>query len=303
MTTNSTNQQIAKRDPRIDRLNAMVIKSMPEMEKAIPASMKKHLTPDRITKIIISATLRQPKLLECEPASILKAAMTATSLGLECDGVLGGAYLVPYGREAQFIIGYRGLIELARRSGNIVSIEAHIVRRGDTFRCKLGTEGSIEHEPDWEARELGEMFCVYAVAKFKDGGHQFEVMTKAQVDAIRKSSKAGNFGPWKDHYEEMARKTAVRRLAKYLPLSVDVRQQIAQEDIQNEPVRVSTVGEVNAILGESIDAESVQADQDLSGNDRGDESGGLSAVLDPGTDDGPVVHDGFPRRRGVESGD
>ena len=210
----TTNQQIVRRDPRVDRLNNLVAKSLPELEKTIPATMKKHLTPDRITKIIISATLRQPKLLDCEPASILKAAMTATSLGLECDGVLGGAYLVPYGKEAQFIIGYRGLIELARRSGNIVSIEAHVVRRGDLFRCRLGTEGFIEHEPNWETDELGEMFCVYAVAKFKDGGHQFEVMTRAQVDAIRRSSKAGNFGPWKDHYDEMARKSVVRRLAK-----------------------------------------------------------------------------------------
>jgi len=299
-----TNQQIVKRDPRVDRLNVLVAKSMPELEKTIPASMRKHLTPDRITKIIISATLRQPKLLECEPASILKAAMTATSLGLECDGVLGGAYLVPYGREAQFIIGYRGLIELARRSGNLTSIEAHVVRRGDSFRCKLGTEGSIEHEPNWEADELGEMFCVYAVAKFRDGGgHQFEVMTRAQVDAIRKSSKAGNFGPWKDHYEEMARKSVVRRLCKYLPLSVDVRQALVAEDDSAEPPRTSTVTEVNAILGESIDAQASQGHTDLSGVDRRIESTGLSAVLDPGTDDGPVVHDGQSHRRGVETGD
>ena len=299
----ASNQQIVRRDPRVDRLNVLVSKSMPELEKAIPTSMKKHLTPDRITKIIISATLRQPKLLDCEPASILRAAMTATSLGLECDGVLGGAYLVPYGKEAQFIIGYRGLIELARRSGNIVSIEAHIVRRGDAFRCRLGTEGSIEHEPDWEAAELGKMFCVYAVAKFKDGGHQFEVMTRAQIDAIRRSSKAGNFGPWKTHYDEMARKTAVRRLAKYLPLSVDVRQQIAQEDVQSDHARVSTVGEVNAILGESIDAESVQAGPDLPGDDGRGAEGSLSAVLDPGDDDGAVVHDGFSNRRSLETGD
>lgn len=280
--------EIAKRDPRIDALATVMNKNHHNLAQIVPAAMKKHMTPERIVKMVLAAASRSPKLLECSPMSVLKSCMTATQLGLECDGVLGGAYLVPYynGKarcmEAQFIIGYRGLIELARRSGNISSIEAHVVRRGDKFRCSLGTEGKIEHEPDWEARELGEMFAVYAVAKFRDGGMQFEVMTKAQVDDIRKSSKAGDFGPWKDHYDEMARKTVVRRLCKYLPLSVEMRQAFVEEDSDPEEPRISDVGAVAMALGETIDGES-QVTEDLPGTNDGGVSSDLSAVFDAGS--------------------
>lgn len=281
---------VVKRDPRVDRLQAMFAKGAPELAKVIPETMRKHLTPDRIAKIVISAALRSPDLLNCCPASILKSAMTATSLGLECDGLLGGAYLVPFNnrstgkKEAQFIVGYRGLIDLARRSGNIKSIEAHVVREGDHFLCRLGTESRLEHTPNWAADTLGKMVAVYAVAHFRDGGYQFEVMTKAQVDAIRRSSKAGNFGPWKDHYEEMSRKTAVRRLAKYLPLTIDARIAMATEDTTDETERTTATGEAAIALGETIEV--------VSDGHGGDTDRDLSAVFDVGAGDGPVVHDG-----------
>jgi recombination protein RecT len=204
---------------------------------AIASRLPRHLTADRMLKVALTSINKTPKLLECTRESLTAAIMQAAELGLEPGGALGEGYLVPYnckvkdanGKErwemqCQFIPGYRGLISLARRSGQIVSLEAHVVHAKDAFACQLGLNPSLEHAPAWEEADPGALRFVYAVAKLKDGGTQFEVMSKAQVDGIRARSKAGNFGPWVTDYEEMARKTVVRRLFKYLPVSVEMAQ-------------------------------------------------------------------------------
>jgi recombination protein RecT len=205
------------------------LKSLLEGQRgAIQAVLPRHLSAERILKVALVAASRNPLLLECDAMSILRSVMSSSQLGLEPDGPLGSAYLVPFknknGRmEAQLIVGYRGLIDLARRSGQIVSIEAHVVREKDKFECSFGLEPVLKHVPDW-SDDPGKQIAVYAVAKLKDGGVQAEVMTKHEVDAIRKRSRAGNFGPWVTDYEEMSRKTVVKRLAKYLPISVELSQ-------------------------------------------------------------------------------
>jgi recombination protein RecT len=205
------------------------LKSLLESQRqSIQQILPKHLSADRILKVALVAASRNPLLLECDAMSILRSVMSSSQLGLEPDGPLGSAYLVPFknknGRmEAQLIVGYRGLIDLARRSGQIVSIEAHVVREKDKFECSFGLEPVLKHVPDW-SDDPGKQIAVYAVAKLKDGGVQAEVMTKHEVDAIRKRSRAGNFGPWVTDYEEMSRKTVVKRLAKYLPISVELSQ-------------------------------------------------------------------------------
>jgi len=150
--------------------------------------------------------------------------MLAAELGLEPGGGLGEGYLVPYGATCQFIPGYRGFISLARRSGQIVSVESHIVYEGDLFEFELGTEQRIRHVPnlDRDPEKPAVMRAVYAVARIVGGGVQSELMTKAEVDAIRRRSKASGSGPWVTDYTEMARKTAIRRLFKYLPVSVEL---------------------------------------------------------------------------------
>lgn len=193
-----------------------------QSEKAIASRLPKHLTPDRITKVALTAINKTPKLMECSRESLLMSIMQAAELGLEPGGALGEGYLVPYGKQCQFIPGYRGLISLARRSGQIVSIEAHVVHEKDSFTCCLGLDPQLKHEPAWDEADPGKLRFVYAVAKLKDGGVQFEVMSRAQIEGIRSKSKAGSSGPWVDHYEEMARKTVVRRLFKYLPVSVEL---------------------------------------------------------------------------------
>lgn len=191
---------------------------------AIKAVATKHLTAEKIVKLALVACSRSPLLLECHPMSMLQAVMNAAELGLT-PGPLGQCYFIPFRNnknqtiECQFIIGYRGLIELARRSGNIVSIQAEVVRAGDEFEFEYGIEPKFRHVPKASELKAENITHAWAIAQFVGGGHQVVVMRRPEIDRIKNMSKAGNFGPWKDHYAEMAKKTAVRRLCKMLPLT------------------------------------------------------------------------------------
>ncbi len=188
----------------------------------------KHLSADRLMRVALMTISRTPRLAECTPHSLLNAFMTATQLGLEVGGVLGEAYLVPYKAEATFILGYRGMINLARRSGQIISIEAQVVREGDVFDFEYGLEMRFKHQP--KAEIDAPITHAWALARFRDGGHQLDVMTIRDVEAIRKRSRAGTSGPWVTDFAEMAKKTVVRRLCKYLPLSPEIYDAIDASD-------------------------------------------------------------------------
>lgn len=197
----------------------------PQIQQVAP----KHLTADRILRIAMTSIQRTPKLAECTPESLLGSVLTCTQLGLEPDAASGKAYLIPYGKVCTLIIGYKGLMELARRSGKLGPIEARVVYENDMFEYEYGTASRCVHKPCMNG-EAGRMVAVYAVAKFKDGEPQFEVMTREQVEGIRKRSKASKDGPWVTDYDEMARKTAVRRLCKYLPSSPELSTALALDD-------------------------------------------------------------------------
>lgn len=208
------------------------------LQKAAPslaAVAPKHLTADRLVKIALSATSRAPELLACSPASILRAVMQGAEMGLEVGGLLGDAYLVPFKNkhtkqvEAICIPGYRGLIRLARNSGQITSIEAHVVYEHDVFELEYGLDARLVHRPTLKA-ERGDVVCAYAIARFKDNGYQIEVMTIADLNAIRKRSQSGEDGPWATDTAEMQRKTVVKRLCKYLTLSPEMQKAIAADD-------------------------------------------------------------------------
>jgi recombination protein RecT len=162
-----------------------------------------------------------PKLLTCNPESFCGAIMACSQLGLEPGNSMGQIYLIPFGKEVQVILGYKGMIELARRSGQIVSLSAHEVFKNDIFEFEYGLEEKLKHVPDLLGEDRGDLVAVYAVAKFVGGGHQIEVMSKSDVDKIRKRSKSGNVGPWATDYNEMAKKTVLRKLFKYLPISIE----------------------------------------------------------------------------------
>ena len=201
----------------------------------IAAVMPKHMTSDRLYQLSVSAINTTPKLAQATPASLLSCIMKCSALGLEPSAVdgLGRAYILPYENrktgtvEAQLIVGYKGLIDLCRRSGQLKSIHAQAVYEGDGFSYWEDETGQhfrfepargVSHDP-------AHLTDVYVCAQLKDGGFVFETMTKQEVDAIRKRSRASKYGPWQTDYEAMALKTVIRRAAKYLPMSTE-----SQED-------------------------------------------------------------------------
>ena len=222
--------ELVKQDPRLNAIK----RQLDEGKRLIAQVAPKHLTADRMVRLAMLAVSKQPKLAECSPLSILKSMMVASELGLEPGGALGHGYLVPYRvnqakrgeparwvNECQFIAGYRGLAKLARNSGEIEIVEAHPVYPGDKFVVRRGTVTDLIHEPDYQSggdRTSGAT-CYYAMARYKSGAVQFEVMTRAQIETIMRSTQSkGDYGPWLDHFDEQARKTCIRRLAKSLPL-------------------------------------------------------------------------------------
>lgn len=216
-----------------------------EVQNQVKLALPRHMTPERLLRICTTELRRTPKLQECDPRSFLGAVIQCAQVGLEPGSALGHVYILPFDKrakqggqwvtvatEAQVIIGYRGMIELARRSGQIISIESRAVYEGDRFLCALGLESRLEHVPDWDnpERASGALRYVYAVAHLRDGGRQFEVMSRAEVEAVRARSKAGESGPWKTDYEAMALKTVIRRLFKYLPVSIEVQRMVVADE-------------------------------------------------------------------------
>ncbi len=208
---------------------------MGQMKDKIRDVLPKHLTPERVVKQVMVAASRNPRLFDCTQMSIAKSMMDASELGLDCSGSLGQGYLVPFfngklqSYESQFIPGYRGLIDLARRSGKIASIEAHNVHQKDSFEIEYGLNPKLSHRPYVDG-DPGKIKLSYAIAKMTDGSMQVEVMTGNQVEAIRQRSKAKDSGPWVTDTEEMYRKTVIKRLCKYLPLSPELARAIEIDD-------------------------------------------------------------------------
>lgn len=177
-----------------------------------------------VDKIVAGAKMvaaQNPGLYDCTPQSVMVAIYQSARLGLEVGGPLGHSYVIPFKRQATLIIGYRGLIELAMRSGHLSAVIGRVVRDGDRFDVVQGTDESITHVP-LNLDNSRPPVAFYAVAQLPGGGRLFEVMSKEQVDVIRAGSKSGNDGPWVTDYERMGVKTAIRRLCTVLPMSPEL---------------------------------------------------------------------------------
>ena len=206
----------------------------PKIKAQMALALPKHMTSDRLARIALTEIRKVPTLAKCDQTSFLGAIMQCAQLGLEPGGALGHAYLLPFENrkkgitEVQFIVGYRGMIDLARRSGQIVSLTARTVHENDEFSYQYGLNEDLKHVP--ATGDRGALIYVYAVAKLKDGGVQFEVMSRSDIDKVRAQSKAGNYGPWQTHYDEMAKKTVIRRLFKYLPVSIELATAVTMDE-------------------------------------------------------------------------
>lgn len=223
---------IAEKENKTDATQAMsdLLKRMhTQIEKALPSV----ITPERFTRIALTAYSDNKKLQECNELSFLGAMMQAAQLGVEPNTPLGQAYLIPYGNKVQFQLGYRGMIDLAYRSGEVQNIQAHEVYENDTFEYELGLEPKLKHIP--ALKDRGEVILYYAVFKLTNGGVGFEVMSKEDVEAFaKKKSKTYGTGPWQSDFDAMAKKTLVKRLLKFAPLKSDfVRAVTADETIKS----------------------------------------------------------------------
>lgn len=226
------------------------IKAMaPAIQKALPSV----ITPERFTRMVLSALSSTPKLAECSPQSFLAAMMTAAQLGVEPNTALGQAYLLPYrnhgNMECQFQLGYKGLIDLAYRSGEVSVIQAHTVYENDVFEYELGMDPKLRHVP--AKADRGEAVAYYAMFKTKDGGYGFEVMSVDDVQrhAQRYSKSYGSgSSPWRSNFDEMAKKTVLKRALKYAPLKSDFVRGVAQD----ETIKAELSDEMYAVPDETV---------------------------------------------------
>lgn len=261
MTATQTNQQgmiaktqgtkaLAKKQPQTikDYINAM----SGEIAKALPQVM----TPERFTRIALSAVSNTPKLGNCTPQSFLGAMMNAAQLGLEPNTPLGQAYLIPFENrkkgvtECQFQIGYKGLIDLAYRSGEVKMIDAQTVYENDEFEYELGIDPVLKHKPARTNR--GNPIYFYATFKLTNGGQGFQVMSIEDVQAhAKKYSKTYNNGPWQTNFEEMAKKTVLKKLLKYAPLKTEFVKQVTSD----ETIKTSISDHMEDVPNEYMDVE------------------------------------------------
>lgn len=233
------------------------------MESQIAEAMPKHMNIERLSRIALTTIRTNPKLLECSIPSLMAAVMQSAQLGLE-PGLIGHCYIIPYGKEATFIIGYKGMIDLARRSGNIQSISAHEVYENDFIELTYGLEENLKHVPwflrkDSKPVESGKIIGAYMVAKFNDGGHFIHYMPISEIEAHRKRSKASNNGPWVTDYTEMCKKTVVRAGWKWLPISVEIASAVTQDETSRKDITPADDSFIDITPGEPDESSSSES--------------------------------------------
>lgn len=253
------NQAVAERGGK--DIRTLIKQMAPAIQKALPSV----ITPERFTRMVLTALSSTPKLADCDQTSFLAAMMNAAQLGLEPNTPLGQAYLIPFKNhgqmQVQFQLGYKGLIDLAYRSGDVVTVQAQVVYENDTFECEFGIEPKLRHIP--ADGERGNPVKVYAMFRTKSGGYGFEVMSMEDIRRHAEKysqSYSSGFSPWKTNFEEMAKKTVLKRCLKYAPLRSDIaaaitgdggiRHEIA-EDMREVPVEYIAAEAVEAVTAEA----------------------------------------------------
>lgn len=249
----ATGTAVAKRP---DNFPGMLEAYKGEIARALP----RHLNPDTMARVALTCFRMNPKLADCQPASVFAAVIQASQLGLR-PGLMGECYLIPYKDQCTLQIGYQGLLELVRRSGLVDSIGAYLVHERDVYEVKFGTDPGVRHEPYLDG-DPGAVKFGYAVAKLKGGGTHVEVMSLTEIQRIRDRSqnvknakKYDKDTPWDTDFEEMARKTLIRRICKYLPKSNEVALALSLDDAAQRNAQTLTVQDAiaNTFVPPAID--------------------------------------------------
>lgn len=242
----STQSQVPVKSNRND-LKALL--QSDKVRNEIAAVAPKYMDPERMLRVALMVCMSNPKLLGCSQASLLSALLKCSAVGLEPDGF--HAYLIPFGDTVQVIFGFQGLIFIAEQFG-VTNVDAESICENDTFTWKrVGSQITICHEINWKA-DRGPVVSYYAVCE-RDGKTQLAVMTIAEIEAVRKTSKAANNGPWVTAYGEMCKKTVIRRLAKRWPRQGEIQKAFNSDDdivpdrmepkapVFNQPMRSPTM--------------------------------------------------------------
>lgn len=221
---NNENTTVLKKNTNKDDIGLFLEKYKSTIIKALP----KHITADKILRVALTEIRRNPRLSECNKVSLISAIVQSAQLGLLPDSLTGHAYLIPYGGECQFQIGYKGMMRLVYNSGQVLNITAEAVYNDDFFEFEYGLKPALKHIPSYiGSRDEKDLKCVYAIAYLKNGGTAYVVLPKKDIEWHRsfsmsvKNPKTARFSPWVTAYIEMAKKTAIRALCKYLPMSSD----------------------------------------------------------------------------------
>jgi recombination protein RecT len=229
-----------KQPSRFVQFKQVLDRGMDQIKIALP----KHIDPVRFYRVILTAMQAVPKpgqlsILDCTQESVFSCMLTCAQLGLEPNGPQGHAYLIPFrDNSAQvnictLVIGFKGLIKLARNSGEIAGVAVRVVHEKDQFEYEYGLIDRCWHVPTDE-EDPGQVTHAYCVWKFKDGGYHFDVMTKKELDRIKNRKNLPSISPWKSDEEEMQKKTVLRRSSKMVPNSIELAHGIAVNDRQEE---------------------------------------------------------------------
>jgi len=221
-------------------------------KKQIASALPKHMTADRMLRVILTELRKNKQLMKCEQTSLFAAIVQCSQLGLEPGNSLGHAYLIPYGKECQLQFGYKGLTELALRSGKVTSVTPRAVYENDIFEIEYGLEERITHKPNIGDR--GNPVGYYAVARFKNGQAQFEYMSCTEINKIRDTCSQAKYkdSPWKKYYDAMAKKTVIKQLLKYIPVSIELQTAINLDEQADAGVRQAFDSDVD-VESESIE--------------------------------------------------
>lgn len=242
-------------------LQSLLVKFSNRIGSALPKGAA--ITKASLIEAAMLAAVQSPKILRCTQGSIIESVLKAARFGLDCSGALRSAYLVPFGNKCQLIIGYGGFLDLARRAAKILDIDVQLIYDGDDITLEMGTSPKVKHIPDRAGtRTPDKITGCYAVATFTDGTEKkVEYMSRSEVDRIRMRSKAkGPDSPWTTDTGEMTRKTVIRRLIKYLPISVVEAGQLLAEAEQHDNETAGVTKQLEAQPGARLAALKAQLD-------------------------------------------
>jgi len=230
---------VTKPDPRWTSMSGMLVKMTKQFQLAIPKNLT--LDAERLVRVALTSIQRNPDLLDCDPRTMLAAVMECAQLGIVPDGILGHCYLVPYNntqkrrQEVQFLMGYKGYIELGHRSGKIDAIDGFAVYEKDSYDVELGTHPLVRHTP-YGGDDPGPLVAAYGLVRMKGGIPHFRWLWPRDIARSRKASKTADksWSPWQTHPEAMWIKTAIRMTAKFIRLSPEMQRAVALDERADE---------------------------------------------------------------------